>query len=185
MILDALLAFDTNYVMLAGTTGTVGAHSSTNQIDLGVGTVANPAIPSFAQGGGARDIGIGDKPAMKLLVQVSVTMVGATATLRIDLQGAVDNGAGAPAAFVTWWSSPAYAVTALNAGSRLFEMDMPRPPDGVAIPRFLQLNYQIATAALSAGALQSYIVIDRDDQPYQGLDNSIQGGYPAGIVVAN
>ena len=182
MILDALLAFDTAYTMVAGTTGTVGAHVSTNIIDLGV----TSGIPSSASGGGARDIGIGDSPAMKLLVLVTATITsGGAGTLAVALQGAVDNGAGAPAAFSTWWTSPTYALATLNAGSRLYDMDMPRPPDGIAIPRYLQMQYTIGTAALTGGTLQSYIVLDRSDLPYQGTDNSILGGYPAGVVIAN
>jgi hypothetical protein len=182
MILDALLAFDTAYTMSAGTTGSIADHTSTNIIDLGI----TSGIPSSANGGGARDIGIGDDPAMKLLVLVTTTLTsGGAATLTITLQGAVDDGTGAPAVFSNWWSSPAYALAALNAGSRLLDMDMPRPPDGIAIPRYLQLTYGIAAATFTAGVLQSYIVLDRDDQPYQGTDNSILGGYPAGITVAN
>lgn len=178
MILDALLQFD-NAVSLAIAAGT---QASTNVIDLGV----TSGIPTSANGGGARDIGIGDSPAMKLVVQVTTTFTsGGAATLVVALQGAVDNGAGAPAAFSTWWSSPAYALAALNAGSRLFDMDMPRPPDGIAIPRYLRLLYTVGAATVTAGNISSYIVLDRDDQIYQSTDNSILGGYPAGITVAN
>lgn len=178
MILDSYLMFD-NAVSLAIP---VGTQVSTNVIDLGI----TSGVPSSASGGGARDIGIGDDPAMKLLVQVATTFTsGGAATLAVSLQGAVDNGSGAPAAFSTWWTSPIYALAALNAGSRLFDMDMPRPPDGIAIPRFLRMSYAIAGATVTAGALSSFIVLDRDDQIYQGTDNSILGGYPAGINVAN
>jgi hypothetical protein len=178
MILDALLQFSANQNLAQA----VGTYVSTNIIDLGI----TSGIPSSAQGGGARDIGIGDKPAMKLLVQVATTFTsGGAGTLAVALQGAVDNGAGAPAAFTTWWSSPAYALATLNAGSRLMDMDMPRPPDGAAIPRYLQLLYTIAGATMTAGTVNSYIVLDRDDQPYQGTDNAIMGGYPAGITINN
>src|SRR5258708_7148209 len=178
MILDALLQFD-NAVSLAIAAGT---QASTNTIDLGI----TSGIPSSASGGGARDIGIGDDPAMKLLVQVSTTFTsGGAATLAVALQGAIDNGAAAPAAFSAWWSSPAYALAPLVAGARLYDMDMPRPPDGIAVPRFLRLLYTVGAAAVTAGAVSSYIVLDRDDRMYQGTDNSVQGGYPAGINVAN
>ncbi len=178
MILDALLQFD-NAVSLAIAAGT---QASTNVIDLGI----TSGIPSSASGGGARDIGIGDDPAMKLLVQVATTFAsGGAATLAVALQGAIDNGAGAPAAFSTWWASPAYALATLVAGARLYDMDMPRPPDGIAIPRFLRLLYTVGAATVTAGAVSSYIVLDRDDRPYSGTDNSVQGGYPAGINVAN
>ncbi len=178
MILDALLQFD-NAVSLAIAAGT---QASTNVIDLGV----TSGIPTSASGGGARDIGIGDDPALKLLVQVTTTFTsGGAGTLSIALQGAIDNGSGAPAAFSTWWTSPAYALATLNAGSRLYDMDMPRPPDGIAIPRFLRLLYTVGAATMTAGNVSAYIVLDRDDQIYQSTDNSVMGGYPAGINVAN
>jgi hypothetical protein len=178
MILDALLQFSAAQNLAQA----VGTYPSTNEIDLGI----TSGIPSSAQGGGARDIGIGDKPAMKLLVQVGTTFTsGGAGTLAVALQGAVDNGAGAPAAYSTWWSSPVYALATLNAGSRLYDMDMPRPPDGIAIPRFLRLLYTIAGATMTAGTVNSYLVLDRDDQPYAGTDNSVMGGYPAGITVNN
>jgi hypothetical protein len=182
MILDGFLSFDNALLFVAGTTGAIGTQPSTNVIDLGV----TSGIPSSASGGGARDIGIGDDPAMKLMVLVPTTVTsGGAATLQIALQGAIDNGAGAPAAFSTWWSSPAYALATLTAGARLYDMDMPRPPDGIAIPRFLRMAYIIATATLTGGNISAFIVLDRMDIPYQGTNNAIMGGYPAGIVIAN
>lgn len=181
MILDNLLMFDSPSAP-ANLAQVVGTYPSGNVVDLGL----TSGIPSSASGGGARDMGIGDKPALKMLVQVGTTFTsGGAGTLQIALQGAVDNGAGAPAAFSTWWTSPAYALAALNAGSRLYDMDLPRPPDGIAIPRFLRMSYIIAGATMTAGTLVSGIVLDRMDQPYQGTDNSVMGGYPAGINIAN
>lgn len=178
MILDSLLQFD-NAVSLAIAAGT---QASTNTIDFGISS----GIPSSANGGGARDMGIGDDPAMKLMVQVSTTFTsGGAGTLSVALQGASDNGSGAPGAFTTWWVSPAYALATLNAGSRLLDMDMPRPPDGIAVPRFIRLLYTVATATMTAGNVSSYLVLDRDDQMYNSTDNSVLGGYRAGINVAN
>lgn len=181
MILDALLMFDPpsapNNLAIA-----VGSQVSGNVLDLGI----TSGIPTSASGGGARDIGIGDDPAMKLLVQVGTTFTsGGAGTLAIALQGAIDNGAGAPAAFSTWWSSPAYALATLIQGARLYDMDMPRPPDGIAIPRFLRLNYTVGGATMTAGTVIAGIVLDRHDQSYQGTQNAVLGGYPPGIVIAN
>lgn len=181
MILDAYLMFDppgapANLAQVAGT------YTSGNTIDLGI----TSGVPTSANGGGARDIGIGDDPAMKLLVMVTTSFTSAGAgTLAVSLQGAVDNGSGAPAAFSTWWTSPVYALATLNAGSQLMNMDMPRPPDGIAIPRYIRMSYAVATATMTAGAVVSGLVLDRFDQVYKGTDNSIIGGYPAGITVAN
>lgn len=177
MILDGLLQFDAanNLAQVAGT------YNSTNVLDLHMA-----GIPVLANGQGARDMGIGDDPALKLFVCVTTTFTsGGAGTLQVNLQGATDNGAGAPAAFSTWWSSPVYALATLNAGSQLLNMDMPRPPDGIAIPRFLRLTYVIATATMTAGIVAAYIVLDRMDQPYSSTDNSVLGGYPAGININN
>jgi len=182
MILDGFLQFSSAQTIAAVASTIV----STNIIDLGVGLAGNPQIPSFAAGGGARDIGIGDDPAMKFLVQISATVTsGGAATLAVALQGAIDNGSGAPAAFSTWWSSPVYALATLVAGARLFDMDMPRPPDGIAIPRYLQLAYTIGAATTTAGAISAFLVLDRHDLSYQSTQNAVLGGYPPGIAVAN
>lgn len=182
MIIDNLLCFDPPGSP-ANLAQVVGTYVSANVIDL---HISGGGLPVLLNGQGARDIGIGDDPAMKLLVQVITTFTsGGAGTLAVSLQGATDNGAGIPNAFSTWWTSPTYALATLNAGSRLFNMDMPRPPDGIAIPRFLRMSYAIAGATMTAGTVVSTIVLDRDDQPYLSTDNSILGGYPAGINIAN
>lgn len=177
MILDSQLQFSSaqNLAQI------VGNYVSTNSIDLHLS-----GIPVLANLQGARDMGIGDDPALKLLVQVSTTFTsGGAATLAVNLQGATDNGSGVANAFTTWWGSPAYALATLVAGARLLDMDMPRPPAGVAIPRFLQLQYVVGGATTTAGNVSSYIVLDRPDQPYLSTNNAILGGYPAGITIAN
>lgn len=182
MILDALQFFDLPSAPKNLNGVAVGTTPSTNTLDYGILS----GIPTSANGGGARDMGIGDDPALKLLVQVGTSFAsGGAGTLQIAIQGAVDDGTGNPAAFSTWWTSPAYALATLNQGSRLLDMDFPRPPDGIAIPRFVRLLYTIGGAQFTAGTLIAGVVLDRVDQAYQGTDNSILGGYPAGITVAN
>ena len=186
MILDNLLMFTgtsngTSGGITAGANTdlpTTGTQNSTNVIDLHMA-----GIPVLASGQGARDMGIGDDPALKLLIMVITAITGGT-SLQILLAGAQDNGAGAPGAFTSWWASPVYAEATLVAGARLYDMDMPRPPAGVAVPRFLRLSY-VSVGTHSAGALEACIVIDRHDQMYQGTGNAVLGGYPPGVVVAN
>ena len=127
--------------------------------------------------------GIGDDPALKMLVQVTTAFAGLT-SLALALQGATDNGAGAPAAFSTWWTGPAVALAGLVLGARLYDMDMPRPPAGIAVPRFLQLAYTIVGVG-TGGALKAFIVLDRHDQMYNATNNAVLGGYPPGIIIAN
>ena len=173
MILDGLLQFSGPNGDSPTATGV-----STNVIDLHMA-----GIPVLASGQGARDMGIGDDPALKLLVVVSTVFTGLT-SLSVALQGAVDNGAGLPAAFTTWWTGPATLLASLTAGARLYDMDMPRPPAGVAVPRFLQMSYTIAGVG-TGGTIKAFIVLDRHDQMYNATANNILGAYPAGVVVAN
>src|SRR5215470_2211955 len=177
MILDGFLQFTSS---VGGGTGVgdspTASATSTNIIDLHMA-----GIPVLAAGQGARDIGIGDDPAMKLLVLVTAAFTGLT-SLQVALQGAPDNGSGAPGTFVTWWLSPAYALATLVVGARLYDMDMPRPPAGVVEPRFLQLAYTIAGTG-TGGTIKAWIVLDRHDQFYNALANNVLGGYPPGVVV--
>ena len=178
MILDSLLQFDASN-NLAQVTGT---YNSTNIIDLG-----GPNLPVLANLQGARDIGIGDDPAMKLLVQVTTTFTsGGAGTLAVNFQGNTDNGSGAPTAtWTTWYTSPTFALATLIVGARLMDMDMPRPPAGVAIPRFLRLTYVVGGATMTAGTVEALIVLDRHDQYYSSTVDSTLGGYPAGIYINN
>src|SRR6266436_5552048 len=161
---------------------TTGTQTSSNIIDLHMA-----GIPVLANLQGARDIGIGDQPALKLLVQCTLAFAGGT-SLQVNLQGATDNGAGAPAAFTTWYGSAVIALANLVQGARLLDMDVPRPPVTVAVPRFLQLQY-ISVGTFTGGAgntasrLRANIVLDRYDQMYNSTVNSVTGGYPPGIAI--
>lgn len=180
MILDGLLSFDGYPSSSFSFAQAAATYTSANQIDLHMTT----GIPVLANNQGARDMGIGDDPALKMLVQVLTTCTsGGAATLQVALQGAQDNGAGAPGAFSTYWTSPVYALATLAQGARLYDMDLPRPPAGIGIPRFLRMQYIIGAAAGTGGTIASLIVLDRPDQPYQS--SGVLGGYPAGVTVAN
>jgi hypothetical protein len=204
MILDYGLSF-TGAVAIPGTTlkfadnvTTTGA-TSNFYIDLALGQTstagANPVggLPPAQSSPNTqpfRDLGIGDDPAMKILIQaVGNAWGGTTGTLTVALQAAPDNGSGAPGSFVTYYSSTAVTYNQINAqagGLRLMDMDMPRPPATIAEPRFLQLLYTVSvTATGTANFLVGTLVLDRFDQVYNSTVNTISGGYPAGVVVLN
>ena len=182
------MILDYNLLFTGGTTGVGNSDGATDSpttttnssrsVDFG-----GPSLPKLAANQGARDMGIGDDPALKLLVLVTTTFANAT-NMSIALQGAPDNGSGAAGSFVTWWTSPAYLEATLVQGARLYDMDFPRPPEGVYMPRFVMLLYTIS-GTHNAGALEAGIVLDRFDQPYAALKNETYSGYPAGITVAN
>lgn len=182
MIIDRLLRFSNGQDL----SQTANDYASTDVVDFGIGTAAAPAIPSNAHGGGVRDMGVGDNPALKLLVIVQETFDSAgAATLVVTVQGAPDDGTGVPGAYVSWWASPAYAYTDLVAGARLLDMDFPRPPAGVPVPRFVRLLYTIGGATTTAGTVFAAIVLDRIDQMYNSTSNAVLGGYRPGIAIDN
>jgi|SRR5215831_16139766 len=190
MILDGFLLFSSGTAYGTGTLAIGDAitstGNSTNVIDFGPGPT-NTALPPSQTSPNTqpfRDMGIGDDPAMKLLVQCLTTFASGT-SLIVGLQGAPDNGSGAPGAFATYYSTPTVAVANLIAGARLMDMDVPRPPPTIPEPRFLRLAYTVAGGPFTGSTLLAAIVLDRYDQVYNGTVNSVSGGYPAGITVAN
>ncbi len=184
MILDGLLTFSgTSNGASGGITAgaqtdspTTGTQAASNIIDLGLA-----GLPSSANGGGARDIAVGDDPMLKLSAICPVAFTGGT-SLQLQLQGAPDNGSGAPGTYTTMWTSPAYAEATIIAGAQLANIDVPRPIAGQALPRFLKLNY-ISVGTHSAGTIEAQIVIDRFDQ-IVGTSGALSG-YQAGITIAN
>lgn len=184
MILDSFAQF-TGQVPASGIynadgtdSPTTGTQVSGNSLDLHMA-----GIPVLANLQGARDLGIGDDPALKLSVMVVVALTGGT-SIQVNLQGATDNGSGAASTFNTMLTGQVIAEASLVAGAYLLPVDMPRPPQGVAIPRFLQLQY-ISVGTHGAGKLRGNVVLDRFDQPYLSTSDAVLGGYPAGITVAN
>lgn len=185
MILDNLLTFTgTSNGATGGITSgaqtdapTTGTQAASNIIDLGVLS----GVPSSANGGGARDIGAGDDPAMKLSVMVVAALTGGT-SLQLQLQGAPDNGSGAPGSYTTMWTSAAIAEASLVAGAQLANIDVPRVVFGQPLPRYLKLNF-ISVGTHGAGTIEAQIVLDRDDQ-IMGTGGAYSG-YPAGLTVAN
>jgi len=185
MILDNLLTFTGTSNGAAGgiTAGaqtdlpTTGTQAASNIIDLGVLS----GIPSSANGGGARDIGIGDNPTMKLTALVTTAITGGT-SLQLQLQGAPDNGSGAPGSYTTMWTSAAIAEATLVAGAQLANIDVPRVVPGQVLPRYLKLNF-ISVGTHSAGAIECQIVLNHDKQVVG--TGGVYSGYPAGLTVAN
>ena len=186
MILDGLLTFTgTSNGATGGITSgaqtdapTTGTQAASNIIDLGV----TSGVPSSANGGGARDLGVGDDPMLKLTALITTTFTGGT-SLQLQLQGAPDNGSGAPGSYTTMWTqATAVAEASLLAGTQMCNIDVPRTVPGQPLPRFLKLNF-ISVGTHGAGAIEANIVIDRDDQ-IVGTTGAYSG-YPAGITIAN
>jgi len=136
MLLDSQLAFDP-----AGSAVTV-TRVSTNVLDMSV----------------ARDMGIGDgypEPTITVVTDGLFAAAGA-GTLTMSIQGSADN--------VTWYDialSPAYSIAQLNT-QLVFKLKLPGAAPNVT-PRYYRMNYTVGTGPFTAGSLQSYLNIGRDD----------------------
>ena len=185
MIIDGLLLFTgTSNGATGGITAgsntdlpTTGTQDASNVLDLGVSS----GVPNSASGAGARDLGIGDRPSLKLMVRVVTAVTGGT-NLVLELQGAPDNGSGGQGSYTVMWTSPTYLEAAMIQGAELANVDVPRVVWEQVLPRFLKLTF-VSTGTHSAGAIEGAIVIDRDDQII-GTTGAMSG-YPAGVTVAN
>ena len=155
-ILDSNLIFDP-----AGTAITASA-ASTNILDMGI---------TNGIGGNVRDMGIGDSPSLTLIILSNgLFAAGGAATLNIQIQGAPDNGSGAPGTYTTYAESAPLSIATLNAfvgstaqGVKLFPVDLPVREAGSPLPRFYRLNYVVATGPFTAGTLQAYLAPWRED----------------------
>lgn len=183
MILDSLWLFSGGSGGVGNGDGitdspTTGTQNSSNVVDVGV---LNGLPATAVNGGGARDIGIGDDPALKLMILVTTAFSGGT-NLQVGLQGAPDAGSNTPGSYTTYALGPVVVEANLIAGARLMDVDMPRPAPAAALPRYYRLTY-ISSGTHTAGKIEATLVLDRWDQPEQS--NAVAGGYPAGITVAN
>lgn len=118
----------------------------------------------------ARDLGPGTP--IRVLCQVAVAFATTNAaTLQVQVQGSTDNST-----YSTYAESRAYAVTECDViGTRLLDIDIPRPSGEAAIPRYLRMRYVVGTGDFTPGAVTAAFVLDRDDIPQ----------YPSGFAVAN
>lgn len=184
MILDGLLTFTgTSNGATGGITAgaqtdspTTGTQVASNIVDLGLA-----GLPTSANGGGARDLGVGDDPALKLSAIVTTAFTGGT-SLQLEVDGAPDNGSGAPGTYTVMWQSQAISEATLVAGIQLANIDLPRVVPGQVPPRYLRLRF-ITVGTHTAGAIECNIVLDRIDQ-IVGTSGNLSG-YPSGITVAN
>lgn len=156
---------------------TTGTQDATNIVDLGVIS----GVPPSASGGGARDIGVGDDPMLKLLVVCTTAFTGGT-SIQAQLSGAPDNGSGTPGSYTIMWTGPTILEANATQGAYLANVDVPRQIPGQPMPRFLKLTF-ISAGTHGAGTVEGTIVIDRWDQPWG--TTGLPSGYPPGVTVAN
>ena len=157
MIIDGLLQFDPALSAITVT------RVSTNVIDL------------LNQ----RDIGESGAPYMLLAVGVNAAFTaGGAATLQVQMQGSSDN-----VNWFTYGETRAFSIAELTPIGRLLVTPWPSVPVGVpgsgnisgALPRYLRLNYIVATGPMTGGSINAQLVLDAQSQRQ----------YPAGVLITN
>ena len=154
MIIDGFLMFDTQSSVI--TTNITSA----NVIDLQT----------------AMDWGIGDDPALKVMVVITsrLTSSSTASTLQVQVVGSSTAQLASPVVYAQSGTFSAAQIDALPYGQRVFDIDLPRSRGTLA--RYLGLNYVIGgPVALTTCNLSSFLVLDRDDAVF----------YPPGVVVQN
>lgn len=118
----------------------IGDTPSTNVIDTGA----------------AHDEGVGGEPGY-IIVNVATTVTsGGAATVAVVMQTAPDNA--------TWRDelvSRPFALAALAARANLATWRFP-----VGMQRYWRIAYRVATAVLTAGAFNAFVVPDKQAQQY-------------------
>lgn len=153
MMLDASLQFSSAQAVTS-------TAASTNIVDL---TVVNGV-----------DLGIGLIPLRFAIYCTTAFTTGSAATLQVQVQGAPDS-AGSPGSYTTITETDALAVSVLVINAKI-PIDLTHRATGMAVYRFLRLNYVIGTGTMTAGSLTSYLTIDRQDNPI----DQYAGGYSVG-----
>jgi hypothetical protein len=77
-------------------------------------------------------------------------------------------------------SSAVYTLSQLTAGSEIMRIEVPpvSPSNLGMVPKFMQATYTIGTANMTAGALYTAIVTDREALgPYMGYQSGYSNQY--------
>lgn len=137
---------------------------------LGVGVPVTNRIGTVTTFGS--DLGGGGPlasgPQLGAWVVTSFT-AGGSATLRVQLQAAVDNGSAQPGTWNTIQQTDDIAVALLLAGTPgrpLVSYTVPDRYQGQNFPRFYRLNYVISTGPMTAGAITAALLTGIDDVPF-------------------
>lgn len=144
MILDSNLSFETAATFTAITTSRV----STNVLDM-----LN-----------ARDMGIGTPDLDLVILSNGLFAAAGAATLQVQFQGSADNST-----YFTFAETPALSIATLNtiglapAANYILPISLPQRVAGATLPRYYRLNFIVATGPFTAGALQAYLALAKDD----------------------
>lgn len=116
------------------------------------------------------DLGIGQGPGTPRVVGSTVAAFApGTGTVTVQFQGAPENatahGNGLRSALVwtTYIQTDAVAGSLLTANSEAFSFDWPKRKPGQELPRFVQLNYVVASGPFTGGTINAGVSLGPND----------------------
>jgi hypothetical protein len=175
MITDALLNFIPigQPLSLAVPVGAVPSPQTIDIMGSGVGTAPPNIIGNRTLFG--EDVGIGGLRAQFEVLVTQAFTSGGAGTLNVQYQGAADTGVGGgyqPGTWVTLEETGAVALANLGLNAKLARYDFaPSLPENF-LPRYLRLNFVIAGANMTAGAVQAPVTLVRDDLANKFMANN-------------
>lgn len=131
------------------------------------------------------DLGIGQGPGTPRIVgsTIAAFTAGGAATLTVQFQGAPVNSTAQASGnisdlvWATYIQTDALAVSLLTANSEAFSFDWPKRKIKEALPRFVRLNYVVATGPMTAGTINAGVSLGPNDAV------GTLGQYPSNYVV--
>lgn len=168
-ILDINSVLDSNRALTVTATST-GVYDvaglGVNVPSVNITGIANAAAAPMGEDlGGGGPGAAGSPPQLGVFVNTNFA-AGGSATMRVQLQCAVDAGSGVPGTWDTIDQTDDLPVAQLTTSNNaLVSFTVPKRYPGQAFPRFYRLNYVISTGPMTAGALSAYLMTGIDDNP--------------------
>lgn len=181
MMLDANLQFSNAQAITvdAASTGFYDQLAGT----MGTTTFTNPPETHGNATYFGEDLGIGKGVGTPRVVVTVGTAFLSIVTLTIEFRTAPDNVTAhasllrSDLTFTPAIVTPAIALALLTANTRIASFDWPKRKVGQALPRFVDLNYDVSTSA-TAGTVTTDVTLGEDDA------TGTLGQYPSNFVVA-
>ena len=127
-----------------------------------VTATGDTASTNILDTGATQDEGIGEDVYLVVQVDTTATSGGSNTTAAV-LQTSADNS--------TWVDAvvgPAIAVASLTAGTQLLRVRLP-----IGLRRYIRVAYRLATATLTAGKFDAFLVKDVQAQQYAASGFSV------------
>lgn len=115
------------------------------------------------------DLGIGKGPGTPRVIVNTGTAFATLTSLQVQFRGAPENatshssGNRSDLVFVIYIETDAIPVAALTANTRIASFDWPMRQTGKALPRFVDLNYNVGGSNATTGTINADVTLGDDD----------------------